>query len=200
MWMSGSFTTWPDHRVATGLALGGFPRRQLIAVTRIAGWNVEVERHQVLVAVVTNFVTVPVLDEKQRSRGETIAAPVDDSDSRTSNHQEPLIGAAMAVLAAAFRFSRRQHHLGRLRSAISQNDVEALAEPKSFMLHRGLLLESMNIDQPRGGINRCTQLIVVGRLPSAAQGLPKSISTAMRVPSACTYGKANLAGEVARTR
>ena len=38
------------------------------------------------------------------------------------------------------------------------------------MLHRGLLLESVNIDQPRGGINRCTQLIVVGRLPSVETG------------------------------
>jgi len=32
MWMSGSFTTWPDHRAATGLTLGGFPRGQLSEV------------------------------------------------------------------------------------------------------------------------------------------------------------------------
>ena len=64
MRMSGSFTTWAIHRGGNGLAVDRFPRGQLMAVGRIAGWNVEIERHQILVSVVTNLVTIPMLDEK----------------------------------------------------------------------------------------------------------------------------------------
>jgi hypothetical protein len=48
------------------------------------------------------------------SRGKAKTAAVDDGSSRTSYDQQPLIGAAMAVLRATFGFARHQHHLGGL--------------------------------------------------------------------------------------
>ena len=41
----------------------------------------------------------------------------------------------MPVLRATLGFTGRQDHLRGLRSPVSQNDIESLAEAKSLMLH-----------------------------------------------------------------
>ena len=120
---------------ANALGLAGFRCGQLVAIGGIARRNIKVERHQVFASVVTNFVFITVLDEKQPSWDEPITATINNSRSSTSDHQEPLVGAAMPILRATFGITGRQDHLRGLRSPVSQNDIESLAETKSLMLH-----------------------------------------------------------------
>ena len=56
--------------------------------------------------------------------------------------------------------------------------------------------ESLNIDRPVGWINRFTQLIVVGRLPSVATGGVRVDRDGHANDCACRHGKANLADGV----
>jgi hypothetical protein len=47
---------------------------------------------------------------------------VDDGLTRSRHDVQPLVGAAVAILAVSLRFAGRQHHFGSLRTPVGQND------------------------------------------------------------------------------
>src|SRR5688572_666339 len=53
----------------------------------------------------------------------------------TGKNIKPLVGAAMAVVRAAFAVARRKHHLGCLRGAVAGDYAEALSEAEFLFSH-----------------------------------------------------------------
>src|SRR4029453_9636171 len=79
---------------------------------------------------------VAPFDQQENSRRHAVAAPVNQCATASANNEEPLVSPGMAIARIAFRLSGLQHHLGRLRSAITQNDTKAFAEAKLLVLHQ----------------------------------------------------------------
>ena len=75
------------------------------------------------------------LDEKEAPRGKLVASAFHDRFAVSRDDEEPLVGTAMAIVAAAFRLAGGEHHLGGLRSAIAFHHPESFAEAKLLLFH-----------------------------------------------------------------
>src|SRR6185503_3453979 len=119
------------------------PARQLVARGSVRGWYVNVQRAKRRAPGVADLVYLATLHEQHRPRFERIAAAIDDGDTRSGHHEEPLVAAAVIVVGSALAVARRDHHFGRLRAAVAERNSKTVSEPQLLALH---LLHRLRID------------------------------------------------------
>jgi hypothetical protein len=64
-------------------------------------------------------VQVALFNEKESASAQRCTVSIDDGHPSSSNNEQPLVTAAMAIFGVALSVARRKHHLRRLRSAIA---------------------------------------------------------------------------------
>src|SRR3954462_1381612 len=114
------------------------PPGERFAVLAIRGRHVEIQCAQQHSACVPDLVLFAALDEQESARCES--APLARHHRRASSleHEQPLVGAAVAIARAALGAAGFDHHLRRFGSAISAMDAETLAEGEVLEFHERL--------------------------------------------------------------
>jgi hypothetical protein len=97
--------------------------------------DVEIERAKQRTAGVSDFVSIPALDEHQRPRSKRESFAVHERCPGSGHHIEPLIGTAMPVGRTALRSAGLDHHLGGLRPPIPQRNAKPSSKPKPLPIH-----------------------------------------------------------------
>src|SRR5262249_17857708 len=116
------------------------PSRQRLPIVSVCWRDVDVQRLELAVAGVPDFVPVSPLDEHQRASAELDPLPVHDGQAGAGDDGEPLIRAPVAIVRPALSLAGRQGHLGGLTVFVAQHDAEAVAELQVLVLHGNLLL------------------------------------------------------------
>ena len=115
------------------------PPWQRVSVCFVRWRHVEIQRAQQAASGVLHLMLLAPLDENQAAGVQPAAPAIDDRFAASGKHIQLLVGAPMAVVGAAFRIARREHHLGGLRSAIARDDPPAFAEAQFFLLHPAIV-------------------------------------------------------------
>jgi hypothetical protein len=69
-------------------------------------------------------------DEDKATSAQLVALASDERVAASGEHEQPLVGAAVAVVGTAFLVARRENHLGRLGSAVAGDYTESPAKPQ----------------------------------------------------------------------
>ena len=69
-------------------------------------------------------------NEEKVTSAQLVALASDARFAASGKHEQPLVGAPVAVVSAAFLVARRENHLGRLGSAVAGDYAESPAKPQ----------------------------------------------------------------------
>src|SRR5207237_3187463 len=97
--------------------------RQRLTAFAVRRRQVEVERPQQAAADVPDLVAVAPLDDHQAAPLQAVVLAVYQRIGGPGKHEQPLVGPTMAIGRIAFGVAWRDHHLSRLRAAISERDA-----------------------------------------------------------------------------
>src|SRR5262249_44899849 len=110
---------------------------KLIALRRVGGRDVDIQRPERLVAGIPDLVPVAAPDQDERPLPELDAPALDDGLALATDHEQPLVRALVPVVRSALGVAGGERHLGGLGVFIAEDDLEAVAELKVLVLHRG---------------------------------------------------------------